>query len=87
MMWKSFNCRFCSALEMINQLLIRHKFACGRILIYAFVIKDGKGVGSNAVTQNRLEEKWRTYGTNNSLSGFKECLCFRGGVYAMQMHV
>lgn len=40
MMWKSFNCRFCSTLEMINQPLIRHKFTCGGTLIYAFIIKD-----------------------------------------------
>lgn len=57
MMWKSFNCSFCSALEMINQLLIRHKFACGGTLIYAFVIEDRKGVGSNAVTRNKFKEK------------------------------
>lgn len=87
MMWKSLNCRSCSALETINQLLIRHKFTCGRTLIYTFIIKDRKWVGSNAVTQNRLKEKGRTYGTNNSLPGFKECLRFHGGMYMVQMHV
>lgn len=85
MTWKRFNCRFCSALEMINQVIIRHKFTCGRTLIHTSFIKDRKGAGGDAVAQNKFNKNSRAYETNNSSSRCKECLCFRRGTYAMQM--
>lgn len=56
MMWKRFNCRFCSALEMINQVIIRHKFTCGRALIHTSFIKDREGAGGDAAAQHKSKK-------------------------------